>query len=371
MLKTKSKTAVLTFFTLMATILMPSTFLSQSLSEDEYLTKAFADLQKNPPPAPTEQQRNLIIQIKNDIEESAKKKRFYQIDKKLAEEIGWTGFPVIAELLKSPNAWTRALSARTLYILDREKSLYFLIGQLTDEGLFDYMDDVPGYTVSTQAYGLLGQAKHGTNYFSIPVRENNSLNIKAKVIQNYYSYHLPFCKWTNKICFIDTTRMFTELEAKRFGETKKPDGYEGINYVYADGNYSKNNRFQRNDVVNLSLGFLHYGNRTLKIRWDLSDTNIHRYKLIAPDGKELKLKTDGLPVLAENTSVLQYQWKQSALGTTLNLSAMYNLNQLGIYRFFYEYIPPKNQEKDEQSNPIHLWHWNGQDYGNYYEFIVN
>jgi hypothetical protein len=360
----------LIFFILLTVISLPPMLRAQSFEEDEYLTKAFAALKENPPPAPTARQNELIIQVKDEIEKAAAQKNFYMPPPELAAQIGETGFPALAGLLRSPNPWTRALAARTLFLLDRPRSLPFLIGQLFDKGRFDYMDDVAEYTVSAQAGSLLGQAIHGTNYFTTPVRDASNPSAKVKAIQNYYWFHLPFCKWMNKVCFIDNARMFTELENTRFGKSANDDGYEGVNYVFV-GNFSKDDRFRSGTPVDINFGFLHYGNRIRKIRWDLRDTSIHKFKLVAPGGRVLKLKPEGLPLLDKLYPVLQPQWNQSSMGKDLELTAMYDINQPGFYRLYYEYQPPPpEREADEQSRPLHLWHWDGKDYVNHYEFIV-
>lgn len=364
----KEKLLILNLLLLLV-VLAPISIAAQSGSEDEYLTKAFALLKTNPPAAPTEAQNKLIIQVKNEIESFASQRKFYKPSDEIVEQIGETGFPVIAELLRSPDSWTRALAARTLFMLDRPRSITFLIGQLFDDGKFDWMNDVADYKVSTQASGLLSQSFQNVAVFTTPVRNAANPSAKIKAVQNYYWFHLPFCKWMNKVCFPETQRMFTELETRRFGKPSNEDGYEGINYVFI-GHFSKSDRFRIGTPIYLGLTFVHFGNRIMKIRWDIRDTNIHKFKLIAPSGEELKLKPEGLPVLHKSIPVVQPQWSQSAIGKDFELSAMYEINQIGTYRLYYEYVPPKEREENEQSKPLHLWHWNGKDYVNYYEFIV-
>jgi hypothetical protein len=33
-------------------------------------------------------------------------------------------------------------------------------------------------------------------------------------------------------------------------------------------------------------------------------------------------------------------------------------------------LSPEKRIEDEQSRPLHLWHWDGKNYVNYYEFSV-
>lgn len=298
----------------------------------------------------------------------AVQKRFYTIDKELAEEIGVLGFPDIAELLLSKESWVRALAANTLFTLDRQQSIPFLIGLLSDKGEFRWMRDVAGYTVSTHAGGLLGDAFHGTTYFKTPIGEENNPLARIKAVQNYYWFHLPFCEWINKVCFVDYKNVITQLENSRFPLPPTNDGYKGINYIFI-GDPPNNGFYKLGEPINLSLGFLHYGNRIMWIKWDVRDLSIHKFKLIAPNGEELKLKPEGLPVLSN--PLLQPQWSEGSIGKTLNLAEMYEIKQSGRYRFYYEYIPPKLRVKDEQFRPLHMWHWNGKEYFNYYDFIVS
>lgn len=357
------------FFFLLTFVLTASTLFAQALPEDEFLTEAFTELKQNPPIAPTEEQIKLIVQIKAEIEKSAAQKKFFKPDEEIAGEIGASGFPEITELLRSPNSWKRALAARTLFLLDRERSLPFLIGQLSDQGEFKWMRDVAEYRVSSQASSLLSDAFQGTAAFTTPVRQAADLPAKIKAVQNYYWFHRSFCKWMNKVCFTDNQRMFTQLESERFGKPSDSGDYEGINYVFV-GHFAESDRFKINTPIHIGLGFIHYGNQLRKIRWDLRDTDIHKFKMIAPDGRELKLKPAGLPELHKQFPVVQPQWKESSMGKDLELSAMYDITQSGIYRFYYEYTPPALREENEQSRPVRLWHWNGRDYVNYYEFIV-
>ncbi len=342
-------------------------FLFAQSPEDEFLIKAFANLKKNPPSPPTELQQKLIIQIKSEIENHAGQKRFYTIEKELVEEVGGTGFPEIADLLLSKEPWIRAFAAQTLFALDRQQSIPFLIGLLSDKGSFRWMRDVAGYTVSNHASGLISDAFHGTIYFRTPLGEENNSFARIKAVQNYYWFHLPFCEWLNKVCFVEYKNVIAQLENSRFPMPPNNDGYQGINYIYIDDNSNKGN-YKLGEPINVSLGFLHYGNRIMRVRWDVRDLSIHKFKLIAPNGEELKLKLEGLPVLSN--PVLQPQWSEGSLGKRLNLAEMYDVKQLGRYRFYYEYTPPQKRERDEQYRPVHMWHWNGKGYVNYYDFIV-
>lgn len=348
---------------------------AQTDRQDEFLQKAFAALEETPPPLPNPLQQKLIDQIIDEIEKAASHKRFYAPETEIAEQIGWAGFTSIAPLLKNQNAWIRAFSARTLFGLDREKSLPFLIGLLSDKGIFDYMNDVPGYTVSNHAASLIGRSIHGTIYFKTPVDERNDPLASLKAVQNYYWFHISFCDWTNnpqnRVCFINYLNIIEQLENTRFPSSPaSSDGYVGINYA-SIGNLSNSSVFKLGAPVEINLGFTHRGNRIMRIRWDVRDQSIHKFKLIGPNGVELKLNPDGLPLLPELVPVLQPQWgKSSSLGKDLNLSTMYELKQRGKYTFYYEYLPPVNREKEEQFRPVHAWQWNGKEYVNYYEFIV-
>jgi len=363
------KNPVFLFLILLTVFLIQGTqsLLSAQSSEDEYLTKAFADLKKNPPFPPTDLQQRLIIQIKSEIENHAAQKHFYTIENELAEKVGASGFPEIAELLLSKEPWVRALTAQTLFALDRQQSIPFLIGLLGDKSDFRWMRDVAGYTVSTHAGQLIGDAFHGTIYFKTPLGEENNPLARIKAVQNYYSFHLPFCEWLNKVCFVEYKKAIAQMENSRFPLPPTNDDYKGINYIYIDDPSNKG-LFKSGEPINLSFGFLHYGSRIMWIRWDVRDLSIHKFKLVAPNGEELKLKPEGLPILPN--PVLQPQWSVGGIGKTLNLAEMYDVKQLGRYRFYYEYTPPQMRAKDEQHRPLHMWHWNGKGYVNYYEFIV-
>jgi hypothetical protein len=235
------------------------------------------------------------------------------------------------------------------------------------------MDDVPNYTVSNHAGSMISEAIHGTIYFKTPIGEKDNPLARIKAVQNYYWFQIPYCEWTsnpqNKVCFINFQNIVTQLENTRFPAPLSPDGYKGINYVSIDDR-SDYASFKLGAPVNLNLGFVHQGNRIMRIRWDVRDLSIHKFKLIAPNGDELKIKLAGIPALPELVPVLQPQWSESGLGKNLNLADMYDLKLRGRYKFYYEYAPPKEREKDEQFRLVHLWYWNGKDYVNYYEFVI-
>lgn len=350
-------------------ILTPQSLLFAQSSEDEYLIKAFSNLKKNPPPQPTDLQQKIILQIKSEIESNAAKKSLYALKSEFIEKVGWVGFPAIAELLKSKEPWVRALAAQTLFALDRQRSIPFLIGLLSDKGIFEWMDDVGNLTVSTYANGLIRGAFHGTLNFITPVDDENTPYASVRALQNYFWFHLPYCEWRNKLCFIQLKNLITQLDKSRFPMQPNDDDYKGINFIFIG---QPNKRFFKlGEPVNLLFGFLHYGNRIMWIRWDVRDSSIHKFKLIDPNGKELKLKPEGLPSLSDLVPVLQPQWSDGGGGgKELNLAEMFDIKQSGKYRFYYEYIPPKLREKDEQYRPLRLWSWDGKDYVNYYEFII-
>jgi hypothetical protein len=331
------------------------------------LVKAFANLKKIPPSPPTDLQQKLIIQIKSEIENHAAQKRFYTIDKELAEGVGATGFPDIAELLLSKEPWVRAFAARTLFALDRQQSIPFLIGLLSDKGDFDWQRDVGSYTVSTHAGRLLRDSFHGAIYFKTPLGEAKNPPAMTKAVQAFYLFRLPLCEWHNKVCFVEYKNEIEQLENSRFPLPPKSDDYKGINFTYIS-EVGNNGYFKLGEPIELSLGFAHYGNRKMLVRWDFRDLSIHKFKLIAPNGEQLKLKPEGLPVLS--VPVLQTQWAEGRMHRTLNLAEMYDIKQLGRYRFYYDYLPPQLREKDEQYRPLRMWNWNGERYVNYYDFII-
>lgn len=368
--KSLHKKLIFKFFILLPLfwILIPQSLVIAQSSEDEYLIKAFSNLKENPPPLPSDLQQKIILQIKSEIERNAAKRRLYTPESEFVEQVRKVGFPGISELLKSKEPWVRALTARTLFVLDRQKSMPFLIGLLSDKGIFDWMNDVGNLTVSTYADGLIRDAFNGTINFTMPVGDKSSPYVKIKAVQTYYWFHLPYCEWRDKFCFVELKNVITQLENSRFPKPPNKDDYKGINFIFIG---SPNKRFFKlGEPINLSLGFLHYGNRIMWIRWDVRDLSIHKMKLIAPTGEELKLKSEGLPAFPDSAPVLQPQWSDGSIGKQLNLAEIYDIKQYGKYRFYYEYTPPKERIKDEQYHPLRLWSWDGRDYVNYYEFII-
>ncbi len=386
---------------------------SVAAEEDPYLASAFARLESKDFPQPSLLQKQIIHQTIQAIQEAAAARRYFQVADGDAVKMGQAGFSALALLLKSEDAWVRGIVAQTLVAVDRRRSVPFLVGLLTDSGRFDWMSDVRGHTVSATArYELRGLIPRANSYrISLSDRDKEGAGMRA--LQQWITFHMVYYDWhehsKHGYYKFNPVALYTRTPSKELERVREnnPELFEEILVVWVKGSRSgRGEIYQRGDPVTLQFVFQNFGSEITKIPWERTDRNVHRLRMVGPNGRELPLRPNAIAPLPDRFPLLQPLFSGGdALGWDLHLHKAYDLSQGGMYRLYYAYDPPP---KDKHSSPCtiprfplqslqadgpvpktksvcgyskatlefpyakraELQFWDGRQYTNYYEFLV-
>ncbi len=336
-----------------------------------HLERAFESLTVKP----TRPAKRLAAQLRH---EAVLDQRRYDIDKSTVDRLGMAGFSAITQLLRDPDPRARAAGAFFLHRWDRTKSAPFLIGLLTDFEEWRHPDGLDASTPSRLANHLLGSMFACRAPIRVPAAGIDQRDAAARSQQNWYTYHLPYClierpsqqplyQWYPMAAY-------TEIPVREIQQYRAshPDTFRQLLHVNFGAEHDRRTYSWRESIP-VSLIFGNYGTETVWVRYDQSDSDVHRFELIGLDGGTARLRTDTLTGLATTTPLLQPIWGNYAGGLgpwKFDLTTMFEIPGPGIYRFRYRYAPPRNREEREYGEDVGLRIWGGEHYVDYFEFEV-
>lgn len=128
--------------------------------------------------------------------------------------------------------------------------------------------------------------------------------------------------------------------------------------------------------IALGLMFRNVGSEMFWTRYDIRDERIHHFRLIGPGGGDIPMNRNLLKPLPDNIPLLQPLWGNSTIGMIgdrgLPIHELYNLSKPGRYRFYRSYIPPPPEDRSNGKWGVttDLRYWDGQNYVNYFNFLL-
>jgi hypothetical protein len=398
---------------LVTVLVMVAGVQSVAAEEDPYLATAFARLEVKDFPQPSRSQQQIIQQTIQAIQGAAAARRYFQIDDRDAVKMGQAGFPALALLLQSEDAWVRGMAAQTLVAVDRRRSVPFLVGLLTDSGPFDWMSDVRGHTVSATARYELRSLIPQANTYRISLSDRDKEWAGMRALQQWITFHMVYCDWQEHPKYgyykFNPVALYTGIPSEELNRVREntPKLFEEILVLWVKGSRSgRGEIYHRGDPITVQFGFQNVGSEITKIPWDRTDRNVHRLRLVGPNGRELPLRPNAIAPLPDRVPLLQPLFSGgSSLGWDFHLHKAYDLSQVGMYRLYYAYVPPPPEQEISpftiprvplqslqtdgpvpETKPIYgypkgtreppyskkaeLQFWYGRQYVNYYEFLV-
>lgn len=95
----------------------------------------------------------------------------------------------------------------------------------------------------------------------------------------------------------------------------------------------------------------------------------HVFRLIGPDGREIPA-TPKLNEVVKNAIIIPPVFTWNAYSSEIDFGAVYDIPHPGGYRIYYSYLPPKSLRNSIYGQAFELQFWNGREYVNYYDFLV-
>ena len=255
--------------------------------EDPYLARAFRTLSSSPSDSATD----LADQLRDEI---LRDERRYDINKDEIRELGDGGFAGIARLLRDDDPRVRSAAAFYLWRWNRPASTPFLIGLLRDtEEWHDAMGNAfsPARTV-THLLAMMYTCRSSDRQ-RVPVDETRLPDATGLAQQRWYSYHHPYCfiepptqlpryYWYPMAVHFQVPA--AEIQTYR---ASHPETFQCVPYVTLKASA---NVYAPGDAIPVSLTFSNYGTDTAWIRYDQTESSVHRFELHNEVGKAIPLR---------------------------------------------------------------------------------
>lgn len=339
---------------------------------------------RNPSPVATDEQKKLAMKLADEIRWAAANKA--QIPPRYDEcrKFGPAGFPYILPLLEHESSIARHNALRQLALMDPKRSVLFLLAFMEDHEW--QLELIPGSDVGC----CVSPAGEASNYLReiIPALKeidrsasqegtgssrSGFVEDRAWVIAN-----LKYCTWeTDHYDGPDPMALLHEIPIRKFPAAirQSPAKFRHglwIQHLASDAE----NRFAPATEVMVTLVFRNAGTEKLSVHFDLTDSAVHRVRLVGADGKAVPERAgwrkeqppaagqDGVETLAPcgaagNSRVVR-----------ICVSRRFGELARGPYRLDYTYHAPSAVPVGKANRPVPVRSWSGKTWSTCVQFRV-